>query len=686
VKLFVWKGVLLAALFMPVLMLVSPAVRVAVPLPSLAERSAGAALPPAEPVAAQAVRVAPLAPDTLQKKARRAHRGAPSGPASIVSETGLPVQVPAFVRERREMPWTLIVFGIYAAVAAALLVRVLVGVYFSNRLVRFALSVDEPWALGALSAASRAAGLRSDPYLAESETLAVPVMVGVRRPTILLTPGWQEWDADEFAAVLAHEISHVARRDALAQRLALIHRAIFWFSPLAWWLERRLADLAEQASDEAALAGGMDRRRYAEALLGFFAELEAGRERVWWQGVSMAKAGQAEKRVDRILAWRGAMSNKLRKSLVVALVVVAAPIVALTAAVRPAAYDTQAPPAPAAPPSPGAPAASVAAPSPAPDPAQAPAALPAPASAPTRAADANDEIHLVMPPLPPIPPMQVEVPAVNVDVPPLHVELPSVSVHVPPMHMETRALPAMPQQDVVIPPMTFSMSGDWNFYRGGQGGYFVGRYSDWGPRFVIVTKDSDELTMSGDRGDAEHARTLKREIPSDFIWFEQDQTSYIIRDGGTVSRAKQLWQPNEDLEKQQKELVKQQEELAKQAEEARQKVEDMKIKVPDLSADMQRVEEAMKRLSANGGTMNEIGDLQRQMGELQRQIGEAEAGAGRQQGAWGREQGEWGRKMGEIGRQMGEIGRKQSEAAREAARQMRQLLDDALAHGLAKPE
>ena len=129
----------------------------------------------------------------------------------------------------------------------------------------------------------------------------------------------------------------------LAQRLALIHRAIFWFSPLSWWLEQHLADLSEQASDDAALAGGADRTRYAETLLGFFAELEAGPERVWWQGVSMAKAGQAEKRVDRILAWRGTMSNQLTKSLVVALVVIAAPVVALTAAVHPAAYDIQAP-------------------------------------------------------------------------------------------------------------------------------------------------------------------------------------------------------------------------------------------------------------------------------------------------------------------------------------------------------
>jgi len=267
--------------------------------------------------------------------------------------------------------------------------------------------------------------------------------------------------------------------------------------------------------------------------------------------------------------------------------------------------------------------------------------------------------------------------------PPLHVDLPPIQV--PEVHIQTRLLP-MQQDGVVEPPMTFSTSGDWNFYRGMHGGYWVGRYSDWGPRFAIVSKDSDELTLSGDRDDAEHARALKKKIAGDFIWFERDEKSYIISDPVTVNRAKQLWQPGEDLEKQQKDLGKQQEDLAKQAEDAEKKIEDMKIKLPDLTAEMQKVEEAMRKLNTEGGTLNEIGDLQSQMGEIQREIGEVESSVGRTAGQFGREQGEWGRKMGEIGRKQGELGRKQAELAREASRQMRELLDDAVAKGLAKPE
>jgi len=685
VKLFVWKGVLLAALVMPALVLFSPRVQLAVPVPALPEHNTAAAAPtrPVEIEGASAVLVPEITPRESARPLRRVRKSEQVRPVAPFVQSSQPLPQ-ASVPARRGIPWRMIGAGAYLAVALALLSRVLVGVYFSNRLVRSAMPIEDAAALLALWEASSAAGLLELPQLAESDSISVPVMVGVRKPAILLPSGWQKWEADELEAVLAHEVSHIARHDALAQRMALIHRAIFWFSPLGWWLERHLADLAEQASDECALAGGMDRTRYAEALLGFFAELEAGPERVWWQGVSMAKTGQAEKRVDRILAWRGVMSNKLTKSLAVLLVVIAAPAVALMAAVHPAFCNVQAAQAPAAPSAPAAPNLNS-------DSAQAsaPSAAPAP---PAEAEDSGPQmpgVHLLPPLHVDVPPVNINVPPVHVDIPAVHVDVSPVHVQVPQIHIDTQMLPALAlsmQDGAVAPPMTFSTSGDWNFYRDYPGGYFVGRYEDWGPRFAIVSKDSDELTMAGDRYDAEHARALKAKIPGDFIWFARDEKSYVIRDQAIVGRARQLWQPAEDLSKQQKDLGKQMEDLSKQAEDARQKMEDMKIKLPDLTTEMQKLEESMKQLSANGGTMNDIGDLQRQIGDLQRRIGEAEANAGREQGAWGREQGEWGRKMGEIGRKQGELARKQMELSRDAAHQMREMLDDAVSKGLAKPE
>lgn len=243
-----------------------------------------------------------------------------------------------------------IALGIYAFVALVLLVRLFAGVWLSGKLGRAAREVEPLYFTGAndehnvqarealrvLRMRSAIAGLSKAPALKESAAISVPATIGVAHPAILLPLNWRVWSSEQLDAILAHEISHVARRDALTQTASLAHRAIFWFSPLAWWLDRQLTELAEQASDEAALAGGADRTRYAETLLGFFAQLENAPGRIWWQGVSMAKkshAGRAERRVDRILAWTG--SRTTRKGFALALVAFAAPVIFLAASLHP---------------------------------------------------------------------------------------------------------------------------------------------------------------------------------------------------------------------------------------------------------------------------------------------------------------------------------------------------------------
>ena len=234
--------------------------------------------------------------------------------------------------------WSTVAAGIYLTVAFLLLARLFVGLAFGRRLMQASRVIDEPRLTRRLAARACASELAFIPQAAESELISVPVTIGALRSTILLPAGWREWDDVALDAVVTHEMSHVARRDALTQLLSLLHRAIFWFSPLACWLDRHLSDLAEQASDEAALSGGVDRTDYARTLLGFFEALRAAPGRVWWQGVSMAKVGQAEQRVERILAWKGSVAMRLKKSIAVVVLALAVPAVYLAASAHPAKY------------------------------------------------------------------------------------------------------------------------------------------------------------------------------------------------------------------------------------------------------------------------------------------------------------------------------------------------------------
>jgi beta-lactamase regulating signal transducer with metallopeptidase domain len=698
VTLRVWQGVLLVALAMPLLAVVAPEVQV--PIPSFRWQ----ALPQTESAA--------NTPSTSQLTVSTPHVQA-SAPAQ--STTAPPSEL-LDAAPPNPVPWPVLLLAGYLAIVILLLGRLWVGVRCAAGLRRAATPIEDRAASQVLSTCSLGSGLRRFPAIAESDRVAVPVTLGVRDSVILLPAAWREWEPHELAAVLAHEVSHVARRDALAQRLALIHRAIFWFSPLAWWLERHLADLAEQASDEAALSGGVDRVRYAEILLQFFGALEAIPERVWWQGVSMAKAGQAEKRVDRILAWRGAMRMQFKKSLTVALAVFGMAAAGFAASVHPwlfSFHEQAAPPAAPVEPTPAV------RPTPAPE---------SPAPAVARQAPVGVD-HDALPAIAPVPlldqvvRMRLEVLAAkqSASLASRQVARAQAEISNPPTEDQLRSIreageryreaiarysAALEQYQAALEKQAEGgVSGGVNGgIRGGipaQESTSSARTerpgdaeidvmdSDWGdsgPRFVIVTKGSGAVTMSGSEEDAEHARALRSKIPGDFIWFERDEKSYIIRDQATVEKAKSFWAPEEELGKKQAELGKQQEALGKQQEELSRKMEEVRVKLPDMSAELEKIEAEMKQLSANGGTVEQVGRLQSEMGELQSRMGEIQSEAGRRQGGIGREQGELGRQQGELGRQQGELGREQGELARGASKQMKQLFDDAIARGLAQPE
>jgi outer membrane protein len=100
-----------------------------------------------------------------------------------------------------------------------------------------------------------------------SARITTPFTFGLLKPRILLPEGWHRWSATRLAVVLDHEHAHAARRDPLVNWLALLNRAVFWFHPLAWWLERHLAALAEEACDAAVLARGYSASDYSQCLL-----------------------------------------------------------------------------------------------------------------------------------------------------------------------------------------------------------------------------------------------------------------------------------------------------------------------------------------------------------------------------------------------------------------------------------
>ena len=115
---------------------------------------------------------------------------------------------------------------------------------------------------------------------------------------ILLPADYRLWPEPHRAAVMAHEECHIRRGDFFIQLLAGLHRALFWFSPFAWWLQKKLGELAETASDVAGVQRVGDPASYAEILIDVTRD---ARRRPISTAMAMAHGPDLAKRVDHIL-------------------------------------------------------------------------------------------------------------------------------------------------------------------------------------------------------------------------------------------------------------------------------------------------------------------------------------------------------------------------------------------------
>ena len=84
---------------------------------------------------------------------------------------------------------------------------------------------------------------------------------------ILLPRRALDWSVERRTAVLLHELGHIRRWDGVFMTLSRLACALYWFHPLAWWLERAARQDAERACDQLVVEAGIAPERYARHLL-----------------------------------------------------------------------------------------------------------------------------------------------------------------------------------------------------------------------------------------------------------------------------------------------------------------------------------------------------------------------------------------------------------------------------------
>ena len=642
-----WGLVLLSAIAMPLVMRweILPA-SMALRIPAAQWLAISKTAPSATP-AQQSIAIASDAPPVSRVIHVKRHRG----PVLATSEMPLPQpslsqsnptpRAPSPTFPRIPEPAILAAF-LYLVVAGVLFFRLLWGLALAIRLwcssERFQI---EPDSIPATEA---------NPALRFSFAVSSPVTIG---SGILLPADCLNWDREKLRIVLAHERAHVRQGDFYLQLLAGLYTAVYWFSPLGWWLQRKLSDLGEAISDRAGLEQAASRASYAQVLLEF-----AALPRPTVTGVAMARSSNLSHRIERFLdesAFRRAFTSS-RHRILVAILLVPVALFAGTALIRVQtrvqAAQTATPPTPPAP---------AAAPAPSPD------SVPSPASAPTPApaSSAPEPDADIAPPSPaaPAPPPAPSADAVRDVV--SQAEL-----------AEMKAKAKADAREAVELARKHS-------------GYSYSYNSD-GDSYALVTEPGDHISFTGEWDDStrEAIKKAGKQAHGKFLWFRHKGKAYIVDDPAIIARFEAMQRPLRDLSIQQEKFAREMEEMAKHQEDWAKNFQEPKIPTPDISKQMAELNAAVAKLDAKKGSTvspEQLAEVEAKLGEIQGRLGALQGLTALQDANLGKMQTLWGDKEGKLGELEGRLGEREGKLSMDIDRQVKTIIEQALRDAKAKP-
>jgi beta-lactamase regulating signal transducer with metallopeptidase domain len=218
----------------------------------------------------------------------------------------------------------LLFVALWIPLAAIAFARVLLGLWQVRAIRRECAEIELATLDSALRDTLRNTTAGRKVRLLVSETARVPAALGFRNAAIVL-PAWclREMSAAELQPILIHELAHLERRDDWTNLLQKLVRAVFFFHPAVWWIDRRLAVEREMACDDAVLATLGNARAYAGSLVGL---LERSCARRGWTmaQAAVSRAHEVSQRIARILSGATASTRIGRGALGVATALCAA--------------------------------------------------------------------------------------------------------------------------------------------------------------------------------------------------------------------------------------------------------------------------------------------------------------------------------------------------------------------------
>jgi GWxTD domain-containing protein len=115
---------------------------------------------------------------------------------------------------------------------------------------------------------ARRLGVTGRYRLVTAERGTVPFVFGWLKPVLIMpVAALAGLSSRQLEAVLAHELAHIARYDALVNAFQTVVDCLLFYHPAVWWVSRRMREEREHCCDDLAVEICGDRLEYSRALL-----------------------------------------------------------------------------------------------------------------------------------------------------------------------------------------------------------------------------------------------------------------------------------------------------------------------------------------------------------------------------------------------------------------------------------
>ncbi len=221
------------------------------------------------------------------------------------------IQFRAFMQ--RNFP---VVFMLWLIGVLIFLTRMAGGMlYMQNLRRRQTLPLDDHWR-EKIDEMKNRLGIRRSIEAVQSALIKVPMVLGYLKPVVLFpVTFFTGLSAEEFEAVITHELAHIRRHDYILNIIQSIIETLFFFHPAVWLISKNIRDEREHCCDDLAIKITGDRVAYMKALA-LSQELTMSRQNQYALTFSSGK-GSLLKRIQRIKN-HNIMKNKVPEGFIAA--------------------------------------------------------------------------------------------------------------------------------------------------------------------------------------------------------------------------------------------------------------------------------------------------------------------------------------------------------------------------------